>query len=507
MGLSNDVIHIWSRDNGAGGRIKLDESDVTITEMIQDELQRLDTQQTKEFYDQPSGSGAITAMEATYPNPLMSNSECDDQNTKLPEFTWTVDHGGNTNIMQQCAFLNGKVVSEDENWTNELLDGQSNVDSEDCGPECFQHKLPNDYKLRSIYTQDLWPAGSRTVDVDAGPQDLGELYPPVNYELSFTIKIDDSGLDSGDKDYLSIVHVTAIRETGGTDFPRLLFHKVDDSQNHVMYVREQTYMQNFIVEGTTVFAAGQTYEIKVTKEVVGENSRVSLYVDGVLEGADELDKDWYREYEGSEGRGRLKVGWSPESYVRPAQATISNAQLLDSDSNILAINKQSYCVQTKYETTDGIKVTTRCTTGLQYDGTPMDVFPRMLGKEGVSISWLDTRYEDTSGYRVYKYDASVPFAEDTSARLLKEIPLQKEYCGLTHDYLDFRDTTTGSEPGIEVGYAIVPLKEGGEEDRDKVGVSGYYFAPSSSERRRRLTTSSTTSGFIVTVVCRCPGEG
>ena len=62
MGLSNDVIHIWSRDNGAGGRIKLDESDVTITEMIQDELQRLDTQQTKEFYDQPSGSGAITAM-------------------------------------------------------------------------------------------------------------------------------------------------------------------------------------------------------------------------------------------------------------------------------------------------------------------------------------------------------------------------------------------------------------------------------------------------------------
>ena len=75
---------------------------------------------------------------------------------------------------------------------------------------------------------------------------------------------------------MSIVHVTDLWGVGGTDFPRLLFHKVDDSQNHVMYVREQTYMQNFIVEGTTVFAAGQTYEIKVTKEVVGENSRVSL---------------------------------------------------------------------------------------------------------------------------------------------------------------------------------------------------------------------------------------
>ena len=49
------------------------------------------------------------------------------------------------------------------------------------------------------------------------------------------------------------------------------------------------------------------------------------------------------------------------------------------------------------------------------------------------ISWLDTRYDDTSGYRVYKYDASVPFAEDTSARLLKEITREGGLC-LTHDY-------------------------------------------------------------------------
>ena len=63
----------------------------------------------------------------------------------------------------------------------------------------------------------------------------------------------------------------------------------------------------------------------------------------------------------------------------------------------------------------------------------MDVFPRMLGNEGVSISWLDTSTEAT-GYRVYKYDASVPFAEDTSARLLKEISTSA--CGLTHNYLD-----------------------------------------------------------------------
>ena len=145
---------------------------------------------------------------------------------------------------------------------------------------------------------------------------------------------------------------------------------------------------------------------------------------------------------------------------------------------------------------------TRCTTGLQYDGTPADVFPRMMGTEGVSITWLDTRYEDTSGYRVYKYDASVPFAEDTSARLLQEIPLKKADCGLTHNYLDFRDATTGSQPGLEVGYAIVPLDAAGDEIKDKVGISGVSFTPSSFERRRRLTSSalasSASSGFIVT---------
>ena len=126
-----------------------------------------------------------------------------------------------------------------------------------------------------------------------------------------------------------------------------------------------------------------------------------------------------------------------------AKATLSDARFLDLDINTLKISKQSYCVETKFcpsGTTDcdsaaaDPKLTvTRCTTGLQYDGTPMDVFPRMMGKEGVSISWLDTRFDDTSGYRVYKYDASVPFAEDTSARLLKEIAVKKADCGLTHD--------------------------------------------------------------------------
>ena len=54
MAVPLEVEHIWSRDDGAG-RVSLDENDVTITEMIQDELNRLETQQTKELYEQPSG--------------------------------------------------------------------------------------------------------------------------------------------------------------------------------------------------------------------------------------------------------------------------------------------------------------------------------------------------------------------------------------------------------------------------------------------------------------------
>ena len=41
-------------------------------------------------------------------------------------------------------------------------------------------------------------------------------------------------------------------------------------------------------------------------------------------------------------------------------------------------------------------------------------------------------------------------------------------------YLDFRDITTGGEPGLYVGYAVVPLNISGVEDKAKVGESGFY---------------------------------
>ena len=62
-----------------------------IEDMINDELERLlETQGTKEYYDQPSGSGAITVMEATYPNPLTKDSDCATQSTRPPLLQWAI---------------------------------------------------------------------------------------------------------------------------------------------------------------------------------------------------------------------------------------------------------------------------------------------------------------------------------------------------------------------------------------------------------------------------------
>ncbi len=157
MGVPLSVSHIWSR-----GDKKLYESDVTITEMIQDELKRLDTQQTKEFYEQPSGSGEITAMTATYPNPLTEDTKKDDdscdasqnkkscecQNEKPPILEWTVDRGDKI-IYQQCAFFNGELLSEDEDWDNDVSDGKSNVDGTDCRGSAGALECHYDFKFDS----------------------------------------------------------------------------------------------------------------------------------------------------------------------------------------------------------------------------------------------------------------------------------------------------------------------------------------------------------------------
>ena len=98
----------------------------------------------------------------------------------------------------------------------------------------------------------------------------------------------------------------------------------------------------------------------------------------------------------------------------------------------------------------------------------------MKGTLGVSISWLYTSPSYTV-YRIYKVaNAYTPFVEDTSVRLLHEVDLKVPTCGVTYEPLNFRDTTTGSQPGIEVGYAIVPVDVStGDELGYDVGKSGF----------------------------------
>ncbi len=505
MAVPSEVAHIWSRDGGGGTRTYLGELDVTISDMIQDELDRLETQGTKDFYEQPSGSGAITAMEATYPSPLTTNGECNTRNEDPPLLEWTIDRGDKV-IFQQCVFLNGEVLTEsDEGLDNDISSGGA-CNGAGGNSECsFEFELPGDYPVASYLHQSTWPADNTTVDVGSGPHDLGEITTPENYQVSFIVAID---LTEDFSIWKSIWHVSGTVDKWPTEcYPAFWF--APGGSLCVYHSRQEPSSGSDWASQTQLCSdakleAGKTYDARVTNV----RSLLVMYIydqdGGLVEEKSTQGSDTYVPADG----GQLYVG-SP--WYVPPKATISD--VIFRELEVLDISKHSYCVETKFCPTgttfcdsalaDKTLTVTRCTTGLQYDGTPADVFPRMMGTEGVSITWLDTRYEDTSGYRVYKYDASVPFAEDTSARLLQEIPLKKADCGLTHNYLDFRDATTGSQPGLEVGYAIVPLDAAGDEIKDKVGISGVSFTPSSSERRRRLTTSSasassTSSGFIVT---------
>ena len=193
MAVPSEVVHIWSRRQENGVRVEIHEAassctesadcsvegqycpssgyccvgstwaadttcsgDVTITDMIQDELERLETQGTKEFYERSMISGAIDTMTATYPNPLTTEDECADYNEEPPLLEWTIDRGDNV-IFQQCAFLNGEALSGRDFLDEDVLKGESNLDSTDCSgsdgdSKCsFGFQLPDEYKVTSPY--------------------------------------------------------------------------------------------------------------------------------------------------------------------------------------------------------------------------------------------------------------------------------------------------------------------------------------------------------------------
>ena len=107
MAIPLKVSHIWSRDG-----VKLDENDVTITDMIQEELDRLETQGTKDC-DEPAerlrrdhGDGG-----RPIPNPPLYEHPSLQPRIGLNQSSSGPSTRGEKIIFQQCAFFNGQALS------------------------------------------------------------------------------------------------------------------------------------------------------------------------------------------------------------------------------------------------------------------------------------------------------------------------------------------------------------------------------------------------------------
>ena len=181
MAVPLEVEHIWSRDG-----LALSEDQVTITDMIQDELDRLEAQQTKEFYEQPGDSGAITAMTATYPNPQTEDKACENQNEKKPILEWTVDRGDNV-IFQQCAFFNGARLASDDGWDDGISSGGTcnDVAAGNVGDECsYTFDLGDFGVISHHHHQDLWSADNATIGVRVRRLQQRSIYLVQNWKMA-----------------------------------------------------------------------------------------------------------------------------------------------------------------------------------------------------------------------------------------------------------------------------------------------------------------------------------
>ena len=168
------------------------------------------------LYERPLDSGAITAMGATYPNPLTTKTECEGQNEAPPKLTWTTDRRDQV-MFQQCVFFNGEALTQADNLNIGVSAGYSNVDDTDCrgsagAPEClFEFQFLNSYEVIS-YGANVWPAGHATVEVAGSRVNLGEVPLSANYEISFkmTVHAFYPG-DTNGADLVTIVHLSGRR--------------------------------------------------------------------------------------------------------------------------------------------------------------------------------------------------------------------------------------------------------------------------------------------------------
>ena len=161
MAVPQNVTHIWYKVAAGGVLVELPAYEVTITQMIQDQLSQLEVQQTVEYYDHPSDSGAIPNMTATYPNTGdgWDNTVCESHLKTVPELEWTVERDDKF-IYQQCAFFNGVALDGSDGLNKDVSSGKSNVNSDDCSTEgndekcSYKFELPTGYQVKSYYPED-----------------------------------------------------------------------------------------------------------------------------------------------------------------------------------------------------------------------------------------------------------------------------------------------------------------------------------------------------------------
>jgi hypothetical protein len=102
--------------------------------------------------------------------------------------------------------------------------------------------------------------------------------PLQDYELSFTMELASDWSLTGN--WQNILH---IGDTDGQRFPGVWFHP---TENKIYVFQSQSYCSgcccDWEVYSTNIFAAGETYEIKV----IVENNQMAMYVDGALVGTE-----------------------------------------------------------------------------------------------------------------------------------------------------------------------------------------------------------------------------
>jgi hypothetical protein len=111
--------------------------------------------------------------------------------------------------------------------------------------------------------QDLWPADSTTIDVGACTNgcNLGSIPTPKNYELSFTIAIDDNDSFAGADNWRNIILVTEGSVT--SRWPSVTFENTDPPVRMQVFQSRTSSDWGAYVSSTTLFERGETYDVKM----------------------------------------------------------------------------------------------------------------------------------------------------------------------------------------------------------------------------------------------------